>query len=221
MRSTQLIIAAALLMVIASTAFSQENAATPDSPRQAIDSRVEPPLSAMPPLPGKTRRSFYERSDYRIGPGDILNISVWKDDALTQQLPVLPDGTLHFPLVGKLTAGGKTLDEFKLELEDRISRYVPDPVLSVSLTQINSMMVYVIGRVNAPGRFPVNTHLSALQALAMAGGPNPFAKRNKIKIIREEDDRTLIFDFPYDDITKGERLEYNILLKRGDVMVVP
>ena len=63
--------------------------------------------------------------------------------------------------------------------------------------------------------------MSALQALAMAGGPNPFAKRNKIKIIREEDDRTLIFDFPYDDITKGERLEYNILLKRGDVMVVP
>jgi polysaccharide export outer membrane protein len=179
-----------------------------------------PPLAA-PPGQTKTLPLNYARTDYRIGPGDVLNISVWKDEALTQQLPVLPDGTLHFPLVGKLTAGGKTLDEFKRELEEKIERYVPEPVLSVSLTQINSMLVYVIGRVNAPGRFVINTHVNALQALAMAGGPNPFAKRNKIKIIREENDQTLIFDFPYDDITKGERLEYNILLKRGDVMVVP
>ncbi len=158
---------------------------------------------------------------YRIGPGDILNIAVWKDEALTQQLPVLPDGTLHFPLVGKLQAGGKTTEEFQTTLEDRISRYVPDPVLSVSVAQVNSMVFYVIGRVNAPGRQMLNANVTALQALAMAGGPNPFAKRNKIKIFREEDNQTLIFDFPYDDISKGARLEYNILLKRGDVMVVP
>lgn len=158
---------------------------------------------------------------YRIGPGDILNISVWKDEALTQQLPVLPDGTLHFPLVGKLQAGGKTTEEFQAALEVRISRYVPDPVLSVSVAQVNSMVFYVIGRVNAPGRQVLNANVTALQALAMAGGPNPFAKRNKIKIFREEANRTLIFDFPYGDIAKGERLEHNILLKRGDVMVVP
>ncbi len=158
---------------------------------------------------------------YRIGPGDVLDISVWKDEALTQQLPVLPDGTLHFPLVGRLTAAGRTLDEFKTDLEARISRYVPDPVLSVSLTQINSMQVYVIGRVNAPGRYAINTHVTALQALAMAGGPNTFAKRNKIKVIRKDGGQTLMFDFPYDDISKGMRLEENILLERGDVMVVP
>ena len=221
MRSTQLIVVAVLLTVLASSALSQENAPHHDSPQPAIDSRNGPPPTATSPLPERTLRSFYERSDYRIGPGDVLNIAVWKDEALSQELPVLPDGTLHFPLVGKLKAGGKSLDEFRLELEKKIARYVPEPVLSVSLTQINSMMVFVVGRVNTPGRFMINTHVNALQALAMAGGPNPFAKRNKIKIIREENEKTLIFDFPYEDITRGERLEYNILLKRGDVMVVP
>lgn len=168
-----------------------------------------------------TQAALTGPSPYLIGPGDILSISVWKDEALTQRLPVLPDGTLHFPLVGKLKAGGKTTDEFKREIEAKIARYVPDPVLSVSVTEVNSMVFYVIGRVNAPGRQLLNANVTALQALAMAGGPNPFAKRNKIKIFREENNQTLIFDFPYDDISKGERLEYNILLKRGDVMVVP
>ncbi len=221
MRVAQLIIVAAVLMVLASSAFPQDKTATPNSPQHAIDSLNGLSASVAPPLPERKLRSIYARSDYRIGPGDVLNISVWKDEALSQELPVLPDGTLHFPLIGKIIAGGKSLDEFRLEIEKKIARYVPDPVLSVSLTQINSMMVYVVGRVNTPGRFVINTHVNALQALAMAGGPNPFAKRNKIKIIREEDEKTLIFDFPYDDITKGERLEYNILLKRGDVMVVP
>ena len=158
---------------------------------------------------------------YRIGPGDILDISVWKDEALSKQIPVLPDGTISFPLVGKIQAGGRTIESFRNEFESRISRYVPDPVLSISLKQVNSMMVYVIGRVNSPGRVMLNSNITALQALSMAGGPNPFAKRNKIKIFREEEGRTLIFDFPYDDISQGERLEFNIKMKRGDVMVVP
>ena len=178
-------------------------------------------VHASPDLAAAVSDLQLQAPPYRIGPGDILNISVWKDEALTQQLPVLPDGTLHFPLVGKLQAGGKTTEEFQAVLETRISRYVPDPVLSVSVAQVNSMVFYVIGRVNAPGRQVLNANVTALQALAMAGGPNPFAKRNKIKIFREEEERTLIFNFPYSDIAKGERLEHNILMKRGDVMVVP
>jgi polysaccharide export outer membrane protein len=178
-------------------------------------------VHASPALAAAVSDLQLQAPPYRIGPGDILNIAVWKDEALTQQLPVLPDGTLHFPLVGKLKAGGKTTEEFQTDLEARIARYVPDPVLSVSVAQVNSMVFYVIGRVNAPGRQVLNANVTALQALAMAGGPNPFAKRNKIKIFRKEYGSTVIFDFPYGDISKGERLEYNILLKRGDVMVVP
>jgi polysaccharide export outer membrane protein len=178
-------------------------------------------VHASPALAAAVSDLQLQAPPYRIGPGDILNIAVWKDEALTQQLPVLPDGTLHFPLVGKLQAGGKTTEEFQTDLEARIARYVPDPVLSVSVAQVNSMVFYVIGRVNAPGRQVLNANVTALQALAMAGGPNPFAKRNKIKIFREEDNRTLLFDFPYSDIAKGQSLEHNILMKRGDVMVVP
>jgi polysaccharide export outer membrane protein len=98
---------------------------------------------------------------------------------------------------------------------------VPDLDLSVIVHQVNSMMVYVIGRVNNPGRFPINSNVSVLQALAMAGGLNPFAKRSKIKIFRNQGGQTRIFDFDYDDVSKGETLEQNIMLKRGDVIVVP
>ena len=160
-------------------------------------------------------------SSYPIGPGDILGISIWKDDALTKEVVVLPDGLISFPLLGLIKAAGKTVAQLKSELEERISQYVTDPVLNVEVKQVNSMIVYVIGRVNAPGRFNLNTNVNALQALATAGGLNPFAKRDKIKILRQEGDKTRIFPFHYDDIADGKHLEENIELKRGDVIVVP
>lgn len=203
MRRTGRLLVAALILLLSQTAL-----------------RAQETPAAAPSDPGGAKAALSAPA-YRIGPGDILEISVWKDEALTRQVPVLPDGTLSFPLVGKLTAAGRTLEEFRADLEARITRFVPEPVLSVSIQQVNSMMVYVIGRVNAPGRLVLNSNVTALQALAMAGGPNPFAKRNNIKIFREEPDRRIIFNFPYDDISQGEQLEFNIEMKRGDVMVVP
>ena len=100
--------------------------------------------------------------DYIIGPGDILDISVWKDEALTKLVTVLPDGKISFPLIGEVAAGGKTLGQLRKELEKRLTRYVPDISLSIVVTQINSMLVYVIGRVNNPGRFAINTNINVL-----------------------------------------------------------
>ena len=160
-------------------------------------------------------------STYPIGPGDVLGISIWKDDALTKEVVVLPDGLISFPLLGLVKAAGKTVAQLRSELEEKISRYVTDPVLNVEVKQVNSMIVYVIGRVNSPGRFSLNTNVSALQALATAGGLNPFAKRDKIKILRQESGKTRIYPFNYDEIAEGRRLEENIELKRGDVIVVP
>jgi polysaccharide export outer membrane protein len=159
--------------------------------------------------------------DYVIGPGDSLHISVWKNEDLTRLLTVLPDGKVSFPLIGDVIAGGKTVAQLRRELEDRISRFVPDPVLSVLVQQVNSMLIYVIGKVNNPGRFVLNNNIKALQGLALAGGLNPFAERNKIKIFREEGNNTRIFHLRYDSVSTGENLEQNILLKRGDVIVVP
>ncbi len=160
-------------------------------------------------------------STYPIGPGDVLGISVWKDDALTKEVVVLPDGLISFPLLGLVKAAGKTVAQLRSELEEKISQYVTDPVLNVEVKQVNSMIIYVIGRVNVPGRFSLNANLNALQVLAAAGGLNPFAKRDKIKILRQENGKTRIFPFNYDEIAEGRRLEENIELKRGDVIVVP
>ena len=160
-------------------------------------------------------------NDYVIGPGDVLDISVWKDEALTKLVTVLPDGKISFPLIGQIEAGGKTVDQLRKVLERKLSRYVPDLTLSVLVSQVNSMMVYVIGRINNPGRFVLNTNLNVLQVLAAAGGLNPFAKGGKIKVLRGENGQTKIFNFDYDDVIKGEKLHQNIYLKRGDVIVVP
>jgi polysaccharide export outer membrane protein len=161
---------------------------------------------------------------YLIGPGDVLSISVWKDEALTKDVVVLPDGVISFPLIGLLKAGGKTVPQLKAEIEAKISQYVSDPVLNVEVKQVNSMLVFVIGRLNmssVSGRLILNANANVLQALAMAGGLNTFAKRNSIKIFREEGGKTLIFPFRYDDVVEGKRLEQNIELKRYDVIVVP
>jgi polysaccharide export outer membrane protein len=159
--------------------------------------------------------------DYVIGPGDVLEISVWKEEALTKLVTVLPDGKIAFPLIGEAVASGWTVAQLKKEIETRLARYVPDPVLSVGVHQMNSLMIYVVGKVNNPGRFVLNTNVDVLQALAMAGGLNSFAKRGQIKVLRKRDGKTKIFDFDYDDVTEGKKLEQNIQLVRGDVVVVP
>jgi len=160
--------------------------------------------------------------DYLVGPGDILNISVWKDESLTRQCVVLPDGKIAFPLIGQVAASGRTVADISKELEQKLARFVPGVDLSVGVHQVNSLIVYVIGRVNSPGRFVLNTDVNVLQALAMAGGLNPFAKRGDIKIFREVDGGgTKVYTFDYDAVSSGDNIRGNIRLKRGDVIVVP
>jgi polysaccharide export outer membrane protein len=159
--------------------------------------------------------------DYVIGPGDVLDISVWKEQALTKLVTVLPDGKISFPLVGPITAGGKTLDQFSKEMKQKLSRFVPDLNLSVLVNEVNSMLVYIIGRVNNPGRFVLNSNINVMQALAMAGGLTPFAEQGNVKIFRETQGGKKIFEFDYDDVAEGKELKQNIMLKRGDLIVVP
>jgi len=159
--------------------------------------------------------------DYVIGPGDVLNISVWNNETLTKAVTVLPDGKIHFPLIGEIVVGGKTLVVLEKELKTKLHPFVPDPELSVMVGQVNSMLIYVIGKVNQPGRFALNTNVNVLQALATAGGLNTFAKRNKIKIFRKTRGKTHILPFEYDRVTEGENPEQNVRLERGDVVVVP
>lgn len=159
--------------------------------------------------------------DYIVGPGDVIGISVWKDDSLTRTVVVLPDGKITFPLLGDLVAGGKTVAQLKQILEAGLARYVADSSVTVEVKQSNSMIIYIIGRVNAPGRQVLVANTNVLQALAMAGGPNPFARKSKVKIFRQEGGKTSMFLFDYDEVADGRHLEMNIELKRGDVVLVP
>jgi polysaccharide biosynthesis/export protein len=168
-----------------------------------------------------TGRISSSASDYIIGPGDMIGVSVWKDDNLTRTVVVLPDGKISLPLVGELVAEGKTVAQFKQEVEKALSRYTADSTVTVEVKQLNSMFIYVIGRVNSPGRQALVANTNVLQALAMVGGPNPFAKSSKIKIFRQHEGETAVYSFNYNDVMEGRHLETNIELKRGDVIIVP
>ena len=159
---------------------------------------------------------------YVIGPGDRIDISIWKEPALTRTVTVLPDGSISFPLIDQIQAEGLTVDALKTEIEKRIVRFVPNPNLSVAVNTVGSLYVYVIGKVHNAGRFELNTRINVLQALAMAGGLNPFASEEDIKIFRETgDDRTIQFEFNYQEVSRGRNLDQNIRLQRGDVILVP
>lgn len=165
--------------------------------------------------------TFLTDEPYTIGPGDILGISVWKDEALSQKVTVLPDNTISFPLIGQIVAGGKTVPRLKAEIEDRIKDFVPDPKLSLMVHEVNSMFIYVIGKVTSPGRFKLNESINVMQALALAGGLTPFADEDKIVIFRKTKGGEQLYNFHYGHVSKGKDLKDNIMLKKGDVIVVP
>jgi len=171
-------------------------------------------------LPGAEGRARAD-SDYRLGPEDTLKISVWKDESLTQEVIVRPDGKISFPLVGDLDAEGRTVEELRTELTKRLASYVQDPVVSVIVTKVSSYMVYVIGRVNHPGEFVLGHQADVMQALSLAGGLTPYASENKILVLRRERGKEVAYPFRYGEVVKGENLGQNMLLTRGDVVVVP
>ena len=124
-------------------------------------------------------------------------------------------------MVGEIVAAGKAVAQLQKEIEGRLSLYVKDVVVTVEVRQLNSLQIYVLGSVKTPGRIPLTSNVDVLQAMALAGGPDQFAKLSRIRIIRREGGKTVIIPFDYDDVIAGKHLETNILLRRGDVIVVP
>ena len=160
-------------------------------------------------------------SAYGIGPGDILEISVWKDESLTRQIVVPPDSVISFPLIEDIDVNGLTVADLRKIITEKLSEYIPDATVAVLFYQVNSMRAYVIGKVNKPGEFPITMETNVMQVLAMAGGLNPFASASNILILRQKDNKTEKITFNYNQVESGKNLEQNILLQRGDVVVVP
>jgi polysaccharide export outer membrane protein len=134
---------------------------------------------------------------------------------------VRPDGMISFPLVGDIMAAGRTVEDVRQDLVARLNKFVPNPHVTVMVTKIMSNKIYVTGRVARPGEFLVGHYTDVLQALSLAGGLTPFAKENDIKVIRRDKGEQRVYPFRYGDVRNGRGLEQNIVLQRGDVVVVP
>jgi polysaccharide export outer membrane protein len=165
-----------------------------------------------------------ETSDpqYRLQPGDLVTISVWKEHDLQAEVLVRPDGGLSFPLAGEINAAGQTVREVRDLIAERLKRYIPDPVVTVAIKTIGGNAIYVLGKVSRPGGFPFSRPVDVMQALSLAGGATPFAALNQIVILRRDNhggQRAL--RFRYGDIARGKGLEQNVLLESGDTVVVP
>jgi polysaccharide export outer membrane protein len=159
---------------------------------------------------------------YRLNAGDVLDISVWKEENMQRQVLILPDGTISFPLAGHLTAAGRTAAEVQKEFVKRIKTYIPEPVVTVSVASVGGNAIYVIGQVKQPGRFSVASQIDVMQALSLAGGLTPFGDEDGIKILRrEKNNKQTAMAFDYSAIKRGKKLEANILLRPGDVVVIP
>jgi polysaccharide export outer membrane protein len=162
------------------------------------------------------------RDLYKINPGDFLEVSVWREQDLQRQLLVNPDGHFAFPLAGDMTAEGKTVEQLRQELTEKLGRFIPDVVVTVAAIKVDGNTVYVLGQVARPGGFVMNRTTDVMQAISMAGGPTPFANVDDIKILRRgEQGSQMAVPFKYSDVQAGKKLEQNILLRAGDTVVVP
>ena len=159
---------------------------------------------------------------YQVQPGDVLEVNVWKEEGLLQEVLVRPDGGLSFPLVGDFKAQGKTIEEIQQIISERLGKYIADPVVTISAKQLLGNKIYVIGKVNQPGEFVLNSYVDVMQALSMAKGMTPFSAVNDIVILRRDENGVQkAIEFRYGDVEDGDDLDQNILLQSGDVVVVP
>lgn len=159
---------------------------------------------------------------YRLLPGDLINISVWGEDQLNSDVRVLPDGSISFPLAGRVNVKGKTTTQVERSLAARLKKYIPEAQVSVIVSSPDGNRIYVLGQVKKPGAVVMpNASMTVTQALSMAGGLDRFARENKIKILRNTGEGQIQAQVRYQDIISGEDLTTNYQLMPGDTIVVP
>jgi polysaccharide export outer membrane protein len=179
----------------------------------------------VPPLPeaGAEKATLTVTSDYILGPEDVLDIAVWKNADLSKTVTVRPDGKISLPLIGDVVAVGKTTRQLADAISAKLKEYKENPQVSIVVSQVNSYAIYVLGEVMHPGKFPLKSKVTILQAITLAGGFTPIAARNKIVVFRfsENGDKDVKIKANYDDIVLRDSASQNIALMPGDTLVVP
>jgi polysaccharide biosynthesis/export protein len=158
---------------------------------------------------------------YQIQPGDVLLVSVWREPDLQRELLVRPDGGISYPLAGDVMAAGRSVEALQALIAERLSAVIPNPVVTVAVTQITGSKFYVLGKVNRPGEYPLSRPLDVLQALSLAGGMTAFAAADQIRVLRRSPSALEAIPFQYSDVESGKDLSKVVLLRPGDTVLVP
>lgn len=213
-----LMIAALALSVSAARGFAQSPPQTQPPPGQPH--RPTPPASDGT-VPRSGAAGIEVPPEYVIGPEDVLGINFWRDADMTGDVTVRPDGRITLPLLGDITAAGLTPHALKEEIQKAAARLLEDPTVTVIVRQINSRKVFITGQVGTPGAYALTGPRTVMQLIALAGGLTEYADKKNISIMRVEGNTTRSFKLNYNDVSKGKKLEQNILLRPGDTVVVP
>src|SRR5688500_14418683 len=159
---------------------------------------------------------------YTIGVQDVLRVSVWQQEGANVDVPVRPDGMITVPLIGDVQARGKTAQQLQQEIAKRLAKHVVSPDVTVIVLQMNSRFVSVVGRVQQTARVPMTQDLRIVEAIALAGGFDPFADTDNIRIVRRlPDGKEVEYRFDYEAYMDGNAPNTNFLLQAGDVIYVP
>jgi polysaccharide export outer membrane protein len=207
--------AAAASLLVGSAASAQELAAT------AAPNLAPAPAAAAAPAATVVETAILNNSrDYKIGPEDLLDISVWKNPELSRTVPVRPDGKVSLPLVNDIQASGLTPTALRQQLIERLSEFIPSPEVAVIVREVHSMKVAVVGSVKTPGRYELKSAATVLEMIALAQGFTDFASRDRVVILREENGETKRIPFNYRKVAAGDE-QANLIVQPGDIIVVP
>jgi len=158
---------------------------------------------------------------YLLSPGDVISVSVWGEEKLKQEVHVLPDGSITFPLAGRVDVAGLDATAVAKKVAARLKEFIPDPNVSVVITSTAGNLVYVQGKVLKPGTVQMSGPTAVLQVLSMSGGLDKFADKEEIKVVRRNGAKQEILPVHYSDLMSGRDMSTNIQLQAGDTLVVP
>ena len=166
-----------------------------------------------------TQAAATSDAGYKIGPQDVLRVDVWKETEISRSVPVRPDGKISLPLLNDVQAAGLTAMELANTITEGLKKFINNPQVTVTVTEINSRRVYVTGEVTRPGAYPLLPNMTALQALTSAGGFTQFSNPKKIYVLRNENGKQVKHPFNYKSVLDGK--QDDIPLLPGDTIVVP